>query len=330
VNVHRQLVALCPGDLSEVERLLHAVVESKDAVYASALRHALLALSNRERAPTPPPLNQQAMQPDALRTLLMGTPEPVLEVLASLWQAVPHLLRVPEPPPLGAKRLTADTPTPLGQLTTTLARLLGAGGVHVYHQNGPRPVQLRLVLEQPLRLIVTGPDLSDMPEFRFHFGSMLLATRPEYALIYGLAESDVREVLKAVLAAFGPPGKVKAPAAEVVAYAERLWESVPVRVQRRLQELTAQPELIDYDRAFAATNTALWKAGLFATGDLAVAVAQVLLQEGIEAPRPNLVASLQSLCQDNERLAALMRFATSVEYSEARWRPLRSLSSAGR
>jgi hypothetical protein len=158
---------------------------------------------------------------------------------------------------------------------------------------------------------------------------MLLATRPEYALIYGLAESDVREVLKAVLAAFGPPGRVKAPAAEVVAYAERLWESVPVRVQRRLQELTSQPELIDYDRAFAATNTALWKAGLFATGDLSVAVAQVLLQEGIEAARLS-VASLQSVCQDNDRLAALLRFATSVEYSEARWRPLRSLSSAGR
>jgi cellulose synthase operon protein C len=329
VNVHRLIVAQRPGDAAALERLLHSVVEGNDVVYQTALRHALLVHFDPTRAPAPPPLAHQAMQPDALLSLLCGSMEPVLEVLSLLWQTASHLLRVAEPPPVGAKRLTTDTLTPLGQLSTTLSRLFGAARVQVYHQLGPRPVQLRLVLEQPMRLMVVGPDLADIPEFRFHFGSMLLAARPEYALLYGLAEADVRELLNAAVAAFGPPGKVRGPATEVVAYAGRLWESVPARVQRRLQELTSEPELIDYSRAFQATNTALWRAGLFAAGDLAVAVLQVCAQEGLDRTRLASPGGLQLLCEANARLAAIVRFGTSVQYAEARWRPLRSTSSAG-
>jgi hypothetical protein len=189
-------------------------------------------------------------------------------------------------------------------------------------------VQLRLVLDQPIRLIVTGPDLADAPEFRFHFASMLLASRPEYALLYGLSEGDVRDLLDAVLAAFGPPGRVRRPAPEVLAYAERLWETVPPRVQRRLRELTVKPEVIDYQTAFAATNTALWRAGLFASGELGVSVAQVCAQEQIDVSAIRNPSGLRALCEANPRLAAVIRFATSVEYAEARWRPLRSMSSS--
>jgi hypothetical protein len=328
VNVCRQIVALKPGDATVLTRLLHAVVADNDAVYAAALRHALLVFSDAGRAPAAPPLAQQAMQPDAVLSLLCGPSEPALEVLSALWQAVPHLFRDPGEPPPDSSRLGAESLTPLGQLNTTLCRLMGISRVHVYHRQGPRPVQLRLVLDQPIRLIVTGPDLADAPEFRFHFASMLLASRPEYALLYGLSEGDVRDLLDAVLAAFGPPGRVRRPAPEVLAYAERLWETVPPRVQRRLRELTVKPEVIDYQTAFAATNTALWRAGLFASGELGVSVAQVCAQEQIDVSAIRNPSGLRALCEANPRLAAVIRFATSVEYAEARWRPLRSMSSS--
>lgn len=328
VNVCRQIVALKPGDAGLLARLLHAVVADNDVVYASALRHALLGLSDATRAPSPPPLSQQIVQPDALVSLLCGPLEPALEVLSLLWQVVPHLFRDPSPAPPEIHRLSSDNVSPLGQLNATLCRLMGTSRVQVYHLPGPRPVQLRLVLDQPVRLLVTGPDLADAPDFRFHFASMLLASRPEFALLYGLSPGDVKDLLAAVLAAFGPPGRVKAPATDVLSYAERLWEGVPARIQRRLQELTVQPELIDYDVAFGATNSALWRAGLFAAGDLGVSLLQVCAQEQLDPTLLRSASGLQSLCEDNARVAAVVRFATSVEYAEARWRPLRSASSS--
>jgi hypothetical protein len=95
-----------------------------------------------------------------------------------------------------------------------------------------------------------------------------------------------------------------------------------------LQELTAQPEIIDYDVAFGATNCALWRAGLFAAGDLGVSLLQVCAQEQLDPALLRSANGLQGLCESNPRVAAVVRFATSVEYAEARWRPLRSVSSS--
>src|SRR5690606_26709238 len=110
---------------------------------------------------------------------------------------------------------------------------------------------------------------------------MVLATRPEFALMLALPEDEVRALLDAVLLAFGPPGRVHASAANVASLAQRLWELGP-HAQRRMQELASKPEAIDYRVAWIATLRAMRRAGLFVSGDLGVASRQVCADEGLD------------------------------------------------
>jgi hypothetical protein len=329
VGVCRQMAALRPGDPSVLARLLRAAVEDNDTVFAGALSHSIAVASDHGSRQPPPPLVHQTVQPDALVRLLRGTPEPALEVLGMLWESAPHLFRQPGAPFEGALRVTNDSLTPLAQLNAVVSRQLGTTRTALFHSNGPRPVEFETVLDQPMRVLVSGPDLADAPDFRYHFGGVMLATHPEYVLLFGLEESEVKALFSAVLAAFGPPGRLESPAPKVAVFAERLWESVPARVQRRLQELTSHPELIEYSNGMRAAVRAIRRAGLFVCGDLWVAVRQVCAQERLDVARLGTGTGLAEACAASPALADLVRFASSAEYAAARWRFGRHSSGMG-
>ena len=65
-------------------------------------------------------------------------------------------------------------------------------------------------------------------------------------------------------------------------------------------------------------------AGLFACGDLGVSIREVAASEGLSVADK----SLRELCEESEAVADLVRFATSLEYADARWRSGTSRSSA--
>ncbi len=327
IGVCRHLVSLEPGRLQWLERLRAAVVADHDVVFANALGHAVAVAAGAGHVPFPPPLAHQSIQADALLRLLRGATDPCLEVLGLLWQSAPHLFRKASAVPDSGVLVGSDALTPLAQLSGAACRLLGTGRISVYHRQGPRPVTFETNLDLPMRVVVRGPDLAESTEFRFHFGSILMATHAEYALLMSMDEGRLREIIDAVLAAFGPPARISGSPASVAIFAERLWESVPLRVQRRLQELATHPDQVDYDKAMSAAVRVLRRAGLFVSGDLAVAVRHVCEQEGLNASLLRDSDGLAELCAGSAALADLVRFATSAEFAEARWRSGRRSSA---
>jgi hypothetical protein len=94
---------------------------------------------------------------------------------------------------------------------------------------------------------------------------------------------------------------------------------LPPRVQRRMGELCEIGNGLNPLAVRSATARALNRAGLYVCGDLGVAFEWVAASEGVSLG-PGTPASLRALCQENERLGDLVRWATSFEYAEARWR----------
>src|SRR5690606_707731 len=191
VNVCLRLTQARPGDTAALERLIDAAVADDDAVLIGALRHAQRIFTDPGRAPIAPSLAQQPVVPDGLLKLLCGGAQPVLEVLALVLQSLPQLLRRPANLEPDVRAVSPESLMPLGQLTAMVARLFGVR-VPVLHLDGPRPVQFHVFVDPAPKLLVQGPDLADTPDFRFHFGGMVLATRPEFALMLALPEDEVR------------------------------------------------------------------------------------------------------------------------------------------
>jgi hypothetical protein len=126
-------------------------------------------------------------------------------------------------------------------------------------------------------------------------------------------------VLKGLGFAFGPPHAQDTKTSGVLNLAEVLWESIPARYQRRLRELCESPEALDYDGALAVSRNALRRAGLFAAGDLAVALTAVAAEEGFVPERlaePNGVAEL---CATSASAKSLLSLSLSPEFAHARW-----------
>src|SRR5690606_4687580 len=122
------------------------------------------------RVPAAPSLVHQLVQPDALLSLVRGSPCTALDVLGLLWQSAPRLFRKSTAGFESAQRVTNETVSALGQVTILAARLLGAQRVDLFHREGPPPVQFELCLDQPVRLLLWGPDSKDSPSFRYQLG----------------------------------------------------------------------------------------------------------------------------------------------------------------
>lgn len=326
VAIYRLCASQRPGDPALLQKLCEASVRDRDLVYASAVRHVCLVFSTPKDAPAAPELTLQQEDSAALLRLLSPSPVPALEALALIWQEAIHLFRPRSSQLPEYRRVSASTTSAFGQLVATAGRFLGATRTAVRHRAGSPSMTFRVRLQNPVELLIDGDCQAESPEFRYHFGAMLLATRPEYALMYGLSELELTTVLDAVLAAFGPPRRLDGDVAQIAQLAESLWESLSHRTQRRMQELCEDPEQISYALALAGTNRALRRAGLFIAGDLGVAVRQVCEEDREDPGVLEHPEGLRSLCERNEHIADLVRFATSLEYAEARWRQPRSQS----
>jgi hypothetical protein len=77
-----------------------------------------------------------------------------------------------------------------------------------------------------------------------------------------------------------------------------------------------------YEAAVRATRTAMRRAGLYAAGDVAVAIHVTVKELGVRLKVPlDEPNGLSAACAAHAEIADLVRLATRMEYAEARWQP---------
>lgn len=319
----RETLAVCrllaywsPGDERTLSQLRDAAKKDNDPIFARALLHAQRVLQQPERSPVAPPLHRQTEHAESMVRLLAGPPQAGCEALGVLWQHLPELFRQDRPEPSEERRVEVGGGSVLGELVLELSRLFGCPRVGVYEAKRTGEPEFELLLTQPAALILRGDVSPDSPHFRFQLGRMLFATRPEYALSVGLEADELRLVLGAIGVGFGPPRRLSGDVSQIAHLAERFWEMLPPHIQRRLSELCEQPQVLEPSEVVKSVERAMNRAGLFACGDLGVAIREVASAEGIVVGDKGL----SDLCRESEGIADLVRLATSLEYADARWR----------
>jgi hypothetical protein len=325
VQICRKLAYLAPGDPVMLGHLRAAAQQDADLVYARAVRH-VLDVAEGAREPTAPPLiDDQPEQPDAVRALLQqGAQGPAIDVLRALWLHAGHLFRrdAGSYGVTGMERIAPTAPNPLARAYAAGARLLGVGRPGIFYRPQDGPLEYQVALIQPPALVLGGKLPSGVGHLAYHVGAMLTATLPEHALLYAMREEQLSEWLMATLVAFGPPDPERR-VADVAVMAERLWESIPAREQRRLAVACEQPESLTTLAAWSIASQVARRAGLFLSGDLRVTVERACVEEGLDAGTLASSGGLARLCRDSQVIADLVRFAAGPEYADARWQPTR-------
>lgn len=322
VNVCGRIALLRPGDPRAVARLYEAALADRDLVHARAVEHVLALLEPGHEPVAPPPLLDQVEQPDFVKPMLFRESSgAVHEVLGLVWEGAEHVFRR-DPSTYGVtglERVSFSARTPLARTYAAIARALGLTKTPLFQRRSAGPITVSLALLSPPAVVLSGEVRQETPELCFHLGAMLAGTVPRHALLFGSPESQARAVLKGLSFAFGPPRENTGHLGAVMNLAEVLWESIPARYQRRLRELCDQPEALEYDAAFQAARTSVRRAGLFAAGDLGVALREIGLEDGAAPGLLDTPEGLQQFCATSSAAQSLLGLALSPEYARTRW-----------
>ena len=326
VSVCRRVAHLLPGDRAVLEKLYEATLADRNIVYARAVEHVLRAFDTAAEPLHPPPLAEQVEQPDRVRSVLFRDMTfPATEALALVWSGAPHMFRR-DPSSYGVtglERVSPTSPTPLARQFSAASRLLGLTRTPLFQRKTNDTITIDVALLSSPALLLTGEVKHESALLGYHLGVMLAATMPEHVLIYGASEIQVENVLRALVAAFGPPQAGRGHLASVATLAEMLWESMPARSQRRLRELCDDPSRLDYAVARSAAKQAVRRAGLFVSGDLTVAIRETCADQGVSTWGLDAPGGLAALCSSSPAVADLVRLATSAEYASTRWQQVR-------
>jgi hypothetical protein len=333
VAVARRLVMLVPGEVWALSKLHQAALADRNLMYGRALSHALAVCAGGREREAPPLISEQPEDPERLRALLFRDVTPkVCDALALIWDGAEHVFRR-DPTTYGVtglERVPLASPTPLGQAYAAAARVFGLARTPLFQRRSSANVTVTVALLSPPAVIVSGDVRQDSAELKFHLAAMLAAAMPERALLFGTSESQARAVLEALGLAFGPPQKNnRATLGSALHLAEVLWESIPMRAQRRLRELCDDPKALDFNAAMEASRRALRRAGLFACGDLGVALRETCLDEGQPPELMGTPDGVAKLCEASSSVADLIRLATSPEYAAVRWQSGRAGNKGG-
>jgi tetratricopeptide (TPR) repeat protein len=321
VAVCRRLVVTQPGDAWALNQLHRAAIADKNFSYARAIEHVIGVLDPAAPTVEPPQLDTQLEQPDAVRALLLREHgSAAFEALALVWEGAEHVFRR-DPSTYGVtglERIPPGAPTPLARAYASVARALGMLRTPLFQRRSAGTITVSLALLSPPAVVLSGDVRQETSELRFHLGAMLLAATPQFVLLLGSPESQARAILKGLAFAFGPPQPGVGLTGGVPNLAEVLWESIPARLQRRLRELCTV-EGLDYDLAARLARSATRRAGLFACGDLGVALAAACAEEGISEDAAKSYGGISALAPGHASIRSLLSLATSPEYAQVRW-----------
>ncbi len=318
--VRKRQVALRPGDLDTLTKLRDAASADGATPLVRAVEHVLGAFGGGEPL-APPPLADQREADDLVGLLLFrSVSTPVHEALALAWETGLYRKEMAHFGLTGVDRVQPSAVTPLADAYRNIGRVLGLGRTALYFHREPGSLSAKVALLAQPAVVLVGEAAEDTPELRFVLGAELAGAMPQHALVNAWPETQVRTLLATLAAAFGPVGTLPRGDTETAHRVRELWQAVSPRTERRLREIFAEPEHLTYEEARAGTRQAMWRAGLFACGDLAVALRVMLVE--LAVPLDMSITEPGGLAQAAAAyspVADLVRLATRMEYAEARW-----------
>jgi hypothetical protein len=320
VGVRRLQAMLQRGDRAVIVCLRDAARDNGESAYVQAIEHVLGVLDDEPR--TPPALSSLRPLPAMTAAVLMGDlDETVNEALGIVWQS--GLLRrdVSDYELSGTDRVPIGAQTAAGHIFSELGRVLDLGGMRLFHRSRTSgPLQSSVALLNPLALVLSGSAKRDSRPLRFRIGQAVAAATPRLALVAGLDEDELRDLLAALRTSFGPVGNasVTSITAARMRLAQDLWQVVGADGERRLRELCEDTDSISPSHARDNMLRVARRMGLFAAGDLYISLVETLgsldLRGGINALRagdPEL--------WNHPAVADLFDIAIAPQFAASRW-----------
>jgi hypothetical protein len=320
LHIERDRFAAQPSRLERLQSIEGLLSMLDRPEHSLAVRTVREALSGLEPQGVAPPLNRTPEPPpDAISRWLLPTDgAEYAEIGALLWDSLGTLFRreITGYGVTGVDRLMSAAPTEIARMYTATARLLQMPRTAVFVR-AQVPGGIQVARTQPPSVILASALTHDTPVSRYLLGNAMEGTRPCWVLT-ALDAADRSVLVRALLATFGPNGRLQGEPPEVTRRARDLVGTIPPRAQKKLEELLAA-----MDARKEPFSEALWveyadraraRAGLFASGDFAVASQMVVVRHkgGGEADVPGAIGKLPAL----DDLAC---FAISDPYLRLRW-----------
>jgi hypothetical protein len=267
-----------------------------------------------------PPLHGQAEHVDLLRRLLFNEPDGLWpKALEVIWESTRRVLEWESVRDVkAAQRVRIDQRSPLAHTYAPMARLLGLASTPLLLLPGTdEPKVSVLVLGEP-SVLVRGEPTHETPQLRYDLGAALAGTLPPYVIINAATYEQIDDLFRAVHIAFGSPESSQTNLTSTARLAALLWESVAPRTQRLMIEWCKEGKLTR-ELAVASARRAARRAGLFASGDLGVALSRVVAEEGIDSTQLAGSGWLARLCAKSAAAADLVRLACDPVFAHLRW-----------
>lgn len=303
--------------LQSIEGLLSMLERHEHALAVRTVREALSGIEPQGMAP---PLNRTPdPPPDAIaRWVTPSDATDYAEIGTILWDSLGTLFRrdITSYGVTGVDRVMSAAPTEIARMYTAIARLLQMPRTAVFVR-AQVPGGIQIARTQPPSVILASALSHDTPVSRYLLGSAMEGTRPAWVLT-SLDETERSVLVRALLATFGPRGTLQGEPPDVTRRARDLVAAIPPRAQKRIEELLAAMD--ERGAPFtepgwiAASERARARAGLFASGDFAVA-AQLVVVKHVGGGNPDVPGSVGKLAA----LDDLACFAISDPYLRLRW-----------
>ena len=143
-----------------------------------------------------------------------------------------------------------------------------------------------------------------------------MIAEPEHAVAGVLNEPEGRELVAALLGAFGPPGSVDDLSRAGKDLASQLWHAVPVRVQAQLRELVkSRLHALHYEKLRRDVQLCAARAGLLVSRDLRTAIeSYATLEPELDGIDIRIERGFEEAYAKSDGLRELVRCAFSDSY----------------
>ncbi len=315
-----QLSRLEPGLRSTLEAIEQAAEAVGDSAHHAAVVHVRQCSGEMPPTHRAPPLHGQAEHVDLLRRLLFTEPDGLWpKALEVIWESTRRVLEWESVRDVkAAQRVRIDQRSTLAHTYAPAARLLGLGSTPLLLLPGTGEPKVSVLVLGEASVLVRGEPTHETPQLRYDLGAALAGTLPPYVIINAATYEQIDDLFRAVHIAFGSPESSQTNLTSTARLAALLWESVAPRTQRLMIEWCKEGKLTR-ELAVASARRAARRAGLFASGDLGVALSRVVAEEGIDSAQLAGSGWLARLCGKSAAAADLVRLACDPVFAHLRW-----------